>query len=253
MADRLEAKGLVERRTDPGDRRFRAVALTPKGEAGSRSATRAASGRCHGALSPGLIRAQVLEIGGLPGGQLPQTPQRDNTVMSSRAVVRRQRASRIRRRCRRGLAPRQFRSRASSGVSGRMRAERALVRRPHGEVGGCGDRRGHPQQLRHFGRRPRDESATADRRRAGVACDRPSALTPSPVVITSFTISMRAPRTGASPISIVGRPSPPTSRGCRQRPRRRPSATPSDTPAVDGATIASGFQLATAPTSSSAM
>jgi DNA-binding MarR family transcriptional regulator len=33
MADRLESKGLVERRSQPGDRRVRAVALTSKGEA----------------------------------------------------------------------------------------------------------------------------------------------------------------------------------------------------------------------------
>jgi MarR family transcriptional regulator, organic hydroperoxide resistance regulator len=32
MADRLESKGLVQRRAQPGDRRVRAVALTPKGE-----------------------------------------------------------------------------------------------------------------------------------------------------------------------------------------------------------------------------
>lgn len=31
MADRLEERGLVERRADPGDRRVRLLALTPKG------------------------------------------------------------------------------------------------------------------------------------------------------------------------------------------------------------------------------
>lgn len=53
LVDRLEAKGLVERRVDPEDRRVKQLVLTPAGQQTRRALNeRLAAIPCHEALSP---------------------------------------------------------------------------------------------------------------------------------------------------------------------------------------------------------
>jgi DNA-binding MarR family transcriptional regulator len=91
IADRLEARGLVERRPEPGDRRVKLLALTPEGRAATAElSTRAIagvpglSGLTHEELVQllGLLQRILADAGadpvhsGRPGPQLPPSGER---------------------------------------------------------------------------------------------------------------------------------------------------------------------------------
>jgi DNA-binding MarR family transcriptional regulator len=62
LVDRLEIRGLVERRADPVDRRVRQLALTEEGEAVSRQAWASVARRCPLNQLPPARRALLDEL-----------------------------------------------------------------------------------------------------------------------------------------------------------------------------------------------